>query len=237
VPASLSIGDVTVIEGDSGTQTGAVVVTLSEPTTKNVTVNYTTANGSALVGSDYNKVSGKLTFAPGETSKSILVSVRGDMLSEFDESFFVRLSRAKGATIGDSQGTVTITDNVPRLSFSGQVAEEGELMTFTVTLSAPLDQPFTVNFATQDASPTSWNQPMHAYAGQDYVAASGTLTFAPGQLTQTFTVQIIADSVPEYDEYFNIQLSAASAEVVYPRIGFPGNGQGIILGEYGVFEL
>ena len=100
VPASLAISDVTVMEGVSGTQNAAVIVSLSEPSTKTVTVNYQTANGTALAGSDYNAVSGKLSFARGETSRSILVPVRGDRLAENDrlttepsERFFVKLQR------------------------------------------------------------------------------------------------------------------------------------------------
>ena len=65
VPASLSISDVTVLEGDSGTRNAAVVVSLSEPRNKTVTVNYSTADGTAAEGSDYDRVSGKLTFARG----------------------------------------------------------------------------------------------------------------------------------------------------------------------------
>ena len=112
VPASLWISDVTVLEGDSGTQNAAVVVSLSEPSNKTVTVNYRTANGTAIAGSDYDAVSGKLTFARGETSKTILIPVRGDRLAEHDERFFVNLQSAKGATIADPQGTVTITDEL-----------------------------------------------------------------------------------------------------------------------------
>ena len=73
---------------------------------------------------------------------------------------------------------------------------------------------------------------MVAYAGRDYVAASGTLTFAPGELTKTITVQIIEDGMPEYDEFFNVRLGGASAEVLFQE-----GGQGVIYGEYGPYDL
>ena len=75
VPASLSVSDVTLVEGHAGTQYAEVRVSLDAPTNKTVTVNFGTADGTALAGSDYQAASGKLTFAPGETSKTILVPV------------------------------------------------------------------------------------------------------------------------------------------------------------------
>src|SRR5207249_1166280 len=80
VPASLTVSDATIIEGNAGTTNAVVTVRLSTPSTNIVTVNYSTANGTASAGSDYQAVSGKLTFARGETSKSILVPVIGDQL-------------------------------------------------------------------------------------------------------------------------------------------------------------
>ena len=101
VPASLSVSDAVLVEGNAGTQYAAVIVRLSAPSSKTVTVNYGTANGTATAGSDYNAVSGKLTFARGETSKTILVPVLGDRLAEQDETFSVKLSGAKNARIDD----------------------------------------------------------------------------------------------------------------------------------------
>jgi hypothetical protein len=218
-PATLSIGDVTVLEGTSGTQTAAVTVTLSEPLKKPVSVNFATINGSAVAGSDYASASGKLTFAKGETVKTVPVTVYGDQVPEPNETFSVRLSNPKGATIADGVGFVTITDNSPRLSISSEFGSEGEVLTFTVTLSAPLATAFTVDFTTADS---------YATAGEDYVATSGTLTFAPGETTKTFTVQILADGIEEFDEDFVVSLSNPSAPVF-----ITGDGWGFISGEWG----
>ena len=168
MPASLSVSDVTLIEGNAGTQNAVVTVSLSAPSTKTVTVNYSTANGTASAGSDYQAVSGKLTFAPGQTSKSILVPVIGDRLGEPNETFFVNLSGAKNATIADGQGVVTIVDDEPRISINDVSATEGNSgttpFTFTVSLSAAHDEPVTVNYATADGTArpraaTTWPPP------------------------------------------------------------------------------
>jgi hypothetical protein len=76
-----------------------------------VTVNYATANGTATAGSDYNATSGTLTFAPGVTTQTITVQVRGDTTPEANETFAVNLSGASNATIADSQGVGTIINN------------------------------------------------------------------------------------------------------------------------------
>ena len=224
VPATLSVADVTVVEGTSGVQDAAVTVTLSEPLKKPVTVSYGTSNGSATAGSDYAAASGQLTFAKGETAKTVLVPVYGDQRPESYETFSVRLSNPKGATIADGVGTVAILDSSPRLSVASASGYEGGVITFTVTLSAPLDTAFTVDFTTLDGSPI--DQP--AYAGQDYVATSGTLTFAPGETTKTITVQLLDNDPEEYDEYFFVHLSNPTAPVF-----ITGDAWGTIYGEYG----
>jgi chitinase len=86
------------------------VVTLAQPSNQPVTVQYATSNGTATDGADYLPATGTLTFAPGETSKTISVVVFGDTVIEGAESFQVTLSSPAGATIGDGTGTGTITD-------------------------------------------------------------------------------------------------------------------------------
>jgi endoglucanase len=110
VPATLSVGDATVVEAYGGTY-AEIAVTLSDPSNKTVQVNYKPANGTALAWGDYLPTSGTLTFAPGEISKTILVKVNGDGVAEADETFLVNLSHAKGAKIADGQGVVTIVDD------------------------------------------------------------------------------------------------------------------------------
>lgn len=224
VPASLSVSDVTLIEGNAGIQYAEVRVSLDAPSAQTVRVNFNTADGTALAGSDYETASGKLTFAPGETSKTIRVSVSGDRLGEPDETFVVQLHGAKNAKVADGMGVVTIADDEPRLTISDGVVTEGNsgttLMTFTVTLSAAQGEGVTVNYATADGT---------AIAGEDYLAAFDTLTFAPGETTRTFTVEVLADATREPDETLFVNLSGASSNAFVAD----GQGRGTILDDDG----
>src|SRR5262249_54496296 len=124
--ATCSVSGAAVLEGNAGTQNALVTVSMSEPHPKNVTVNHTTPHGPGIAGSDYNAVSGKLTFAKGQTSKTIAVPVRGDRVVEPDESFRVLLSNpTKGITIANDTALVTIMDDEPRISISDVSASEG----------------------------------------------------------------------------------------------------------------
>src|SRR5262245_6436734 len=109
--ATLAISDVSVQEVDAGTVNAVFLVTLSEPAAATVTVNYSTANGTAQAGHDFNAAAGTLTFAPGETSKTITIAVRGDNHVEGNETFFVDLTGAINADILDGQGLGTILND------------------------------------------------------------------------------------------------------------------------------
>ena len=202
VPASLWVGEATVTEANDGTRYAEVTVTLSEPSNRTVTVNYGTADATATTAdNDYLAVSGKLTFAPGETSKSVRVAVIGDRIGEPNEYFFVNLHGAKNAKIVERQGIVNILDDEPRISISNGVEAAGPsgttLWTFSMNLSVASDQEVTVNYATADGT---------AVASVDYLATSGTLTFAPGETIKSITVQYFG----AYEAYFYVNLSGAS---------------------------
>lgn len=107
----VSIGDVTVAEGNAGSRTAVFSVSLSEPTSAPVTVAYATADGTATADADYRPTAGTVSFAPGATSASVEVTVMGDTLVEGHEDFFVVLSDATGAEIGDGTGRGLIVDD------------------------------------------------------------------------------------------------------------------------------
>lgn len=110
---TISINDVSVTEGRPGTTVSAVFkVSLSSASTSPVTVDFTTADGSASAPSDYLAKSGTATFAPGDTEEDVSVTVNGDAVPEPDEDFFVNLSGATSATIADPQGVGTIKTDV-----------------------------------------------------------------------------------------------------------------------------
>lgn len=116
---ALSIGGVTITEGNSGTTSAVFNVSLSSASCANVSVNYATANGSALAGADYQSTSGTLVFSSGQVTKQITVPIVGDLVNEPTETFLVNLSSPVNATLAIAQGVGTIQDNdpVPVVSF------------------------------------------------------------------------------------------------------------------------
>jgi hypothetical protein len=220
---SVSISDVTVTEGNTGTRNATFTVTLAAATGQTVAVAYATADGTAAAGSDYQAKSGTLTFAPGETSKTITVTVKGDRLAEPNETFFVNLSSPTNVTIADGQGQGTIVDDEPRISISDVSKKEGRKnktsFIFTVTLSVAYDQAVTMSFRTVDGTAIT--------SDNDYVAQTGTLTFAPGETTKTITIEITGDSKKEPDEYFYLDLFGISSNSLFTK----NRGIGTILND------
>jgi hypothetical protein len=223
-PLTLTITDVAITEGHIGTNSAVFTVNLSAASTQPVSVTFATANGSATAGSDYQANSGTVSFAAGETSKTITVLVNGDRLPEPNETYFVNLSNATNATIADSQGVGTIVDDEPRISISDVSKKEGKKgqttsFTFTVTLSAAYDQPVTMSFRTVDGTATMGDG--------DYVAKTGTLTFAPGETSKTITIVVKGDSKKEADETFYLDLFGLSSNALFTK----NRGLGTILND------
>ncbi|WP_431303745.1 Calx-beta domain-containing protein [Sediminicoccus sp. BL-A-41-H5] len=207
-PPAVSIGDAVITEGASGTKEMVFTVSLSKPATETVTIPWSTQDGTALAGSDYQAASGSLTFAAGETSKTISVTILGDAAVEANETFSLVLGTPTGATLADGTGLGTIQndDVLPSLSIADAQVSEGNAgtkqMVFTVTLSAAAQAPVTVAYTTRDGT---------ALAGSDYNAQSGTLSFAVGETSRTIAVEIRGDTLDEIDESFEIALSGLTA--------------------------
>lgn len=108
---AVSIGDVTVFEGNTGTWNARFLLTVSPMTTGPVTVAYSTANGTATAGTDYNAASGTVTIPAGRTTWAVYATVRSDRKREADETFYMNISNPTGATIIDAQGVGTIRDD------------------------------------------------------------------------------------------------------------------------------
>ena len=107
----MSIGDVSVTEGASGTRSATFVLTISPMPSSDVTVTFNTVNGTAAAGSDYDAAAGTLTIPAGRTTWAVGVTVRGDRKREPDEVFYVNLSNASGATIADGQAAGSIRND------------------------------------------------------------------------------------------------------------------------------
>jgi hypothetical protein len=202
-PSRLFAGDTSIQETPGGA-TALFTVALSAVAATQVTVQYSTANGTATAGTDYLPASGTLVFPPNTTTRTVGVPILDDTLYEGNETFFLNLSNATGATIQDGQGVATIIENEPQIlvSIGDAAVVEGNTgttsATFTVTLSAPSTLTTTVSYATADGTAT---------APGDYQAASGTVTFAPGVVSQPVAVSVVADTAVEADETFLVNLS------------------------------
>ena len=182
------------------------VITLDRPSTGTVSVHYTTQAGTAGAA-DFAATSGNLSFAPGETAKTVAVSIIDDGAPEGNEKFNLVLSAVSGATLPDAVGTATIWANdranvvAPSISVDDLVVSEADgFAEFVVRLSAPSANTVSVSYATQGSSATGF--------GFDYENASGTLSFAPGETIQTVRVPLLNDNRVEGKEGFFFSLSS-----------------------------
>jgi chitinase len=203
----ISIGDAQVTEGDGGTVNLVFAVTLSAATDGPVSVSYSTLNGSARAGDDFTQGIGTVTFAPGETRKTFAVAVAGDRLTELTETFTVQLSSPSGATIADGSAIGTIVDNdtdpspgtPPAISIVDYSTTEGDAdlthMRIVLTLSKASTETITVRYASADGTATG---------DVDYEVLGGTVTFAPGETTQTIHAHINGDTMVEPTETYRV---------------------------------
>jgi hypothetical protein len=222
-PPSLSIGDVTISEGNSGTQLATFTVTLSAAQAVNVYFDATSANGTATAGSDYvAKPRTTHRLLPGETSKTFTITINGDTTSEPDETFLVNLTNpVGGVTIADAQAIGTISNDdaapAPTLSVGDVSISEGnsgtKLATFTVSLSAASASAVTFDIGTANGTATAvrttWPR---AWSGQ---------SIARGQTSKTFSVTINGDTTVEPDETFTVNASNVSGATI---ADWPGGG-------------
>jgi hypothetical protein len=199
-----------VIEGADGTGTLSVPVTLSRATNVTVTVPWRTfyvpdsLPHEADPATDYTAASGTVTFVPGDQSETITIEVSGDTTTEADEWILVLLSMPTNASLagwGISSGTIVNDDAPPTVLPGGTTASEGDtgnqVVEVPVPLSNPSDLPVTVDW--QTAFDPSWGDGA-ATPGLDHVAASGSVTFAPGETARSVPVTILGDTTPEPDE-------------------------------------
>ncbi|MFN8526793.1 MAG: Calx-beta domain-containing protein [Chloroflexota bacterium] len=202
--SAITIDDITVAEGDSGTTSATFTVTITPPLNQTITVFYATSNLSATSGEDYAAVGlTQLTFDPLQASQTLTINVFGDYTIESNEAFSVNLSGAVNGIITKASGTATITndDAAGTIEFSAtnySVGEGAGTATITVNRTGGNAPGVSVNYATSDDS---------AVAGQDYTTTAGTLTFAGGETSKTFTVPILADTLSEPSEAINLALS------------------------------
>ena len=204
---TVTIGNATTSDSAPGTVT--LTVTLTGNTTLPSSVHYQTGDGTAVSGLEYTPTSGTINFAPGQTSATITVPVLAEsqILSVHTqhgtENFTVQLTQPTDAVLGAAAtGTVTVnaTPVVGQATFSvtGDSVSEGGTANVTITRGGDLVGQVSVAYGTNDDT---------AHAGTDYTAASGTLTFAPGQTSQTITIGTAHEAAPEPARDFTVVLA------------------------------
>lgn len=216
VPPIITINDVSINEGASGSSNVTFTLNLSSGT--GYTINYATANGTATAGSDYTAKSGSVTFST--QTATVSVSVNGDGVFEGTEIFYLNLTTSGSAVIADSQGIAQITDDDNRqITISDVQKTEGNSgssnATFTISLSQTNTVATTVQYATQNGTAT---------AASDYTTKTGTLTIPANTISGTVSVSVLGDTSAENDETFFLNLSNPTNAVIADS-----QGQGSIL--------
>ena len=226
--ASLAIDNVIVAEGNSGT--AALVFTVRKTgAAVPASVGFATGNGTASSASDYESEAGTVNFAAADVTRTITVRVDGDTTFETDETLYVTLSNAIGATIADNQaeGTIANDDTAPTLAVNDVAVAEGNAgttaLTFLVTKTGPTELSASVFYETGNGTAT---------APDDYAAQRGTVVFAAGDTSKVVTVLVSGDTAFEANETFVVNLSIPGGATLADN-----QGQGTIVSDDGMPTL
>ena len=208
----IRMDDIKIAEGDNGLHDADITVYLNTAATSDVSVAYTTSDGTAKNGSDYISESDTLVIPKGSKEGHIKISIQGDTTPETTENFRVELSNAMGAILLNSadtlSSTVTITTdddkNLPVLAVKAKPVDEGSEDEFTdypitFTLSSSPASDVTVHYETKDGT---------ARDGSDYQGKSGDIIFLAGETQSTLNITVLGDIDIEDDEEFVLQLSS-----------------------------
>ncbi|PSF36651.1 crotonobetainyl-CoA--carnitine CoA-transferase [Aphanothece hegewaldii CCALA 016] len=198
-----------------GNQTATVTFIRTGGSSGQASVNYTTVDQKAKAGEDYIANNGVITFANGETSKTLEISLIDDTISEGVESFNLAIDNSVGATLGTKRTTlIKLVDNdrtSRQLLFelpTFTVEENSGQATVNVILNGkPSTTPVTVNYTTTDDT---------AIGGIDYTTTNGTLTFASGEIVKTITVPIIDNltSTLDLNKTFKVSLNTPNGAIL-----------------------
>ena len=209
--SGLSIDDVSMAEGDSGSAAMQFTVTLDQALTDEVTVDWATADGTATAGADYTAGNGSLTFDAGDTGRTVTVQVTGDNVDEPNETFTVALSNAAGAMIAKAAGTGTITDDddtpaVTLVLTPDAITEAGGVSVVTASLDRPSSEATTVTVSVTPVPP--------AAAGDYTLDANRVLTVAAGATVSTGAVTITAvdNDVEAPDKTVTVSATATNTQ-------------------------
>ncbi len=218
-PASAPYVFVRPAAADESVAAQQVLIQLSAPSTNEVRVTFDFSNATGNYHTsqpDFQRHNGTLVFAPGETTKVVMLPITDNTLIEPREMLWVDLSAPVNATVPQRLWPVWLQDNdatagTPVASVSDAVVDERSgYATFFVMLDRPSTSLVSVAYATADET---------ALAGADYRATSGTLQFAPGETVKAVQVDILDDAIAEPDEFFRLQLTAGSGATLGDAVG------------------
>ena len=226
ISPKLSIADVLVIEGNSGTKQATFTLRLSQasasPVVYSIDARDDYNSNTASAGSDYvaKQLTGQL-IAPGATIATFTVTINGDTEAEANETFLVVVTSVTGATLSDDTAVETIlNDDLNTLWITDASIREGDIgtkpMIFTIWLSRPSTSAVTFDIATAIYPTNIGLDRYSATAGRDYLASSLTGQSIPaGSTSKTFAVSIIGDVRWEpFGEYFRVNISNVVGAVV-----------------------
>lgn len=218
-------------------------LTLHPPSAKQITLDWATVAGSATADVDYTSASGSLSFAAGEISKTINISIIPDNLDEHDETLGLSLTNLQEVSAGNSTAaTIRDEDIMPTIAISGPLSGgESGVATFTASLSGDSGRDVTVQFSTSSGT---------AAAGKDFVALSEPKVIRAGTRTADGTVTILTDNIHELTEMFSVNMTADFATVIdgvaeydivdddlEPQISLSGISQGSEADKVATFTL
>jgi chitinase len=220
----LSVANASVVEGNSGTANLNFVVTLDGPSALPVSAFYTTADRTAVTGNDYSRKLGTVSFAPGQTSAVVSISVNGDSLYEANETMTLSLHTAVNAVFRRwvGVGTIINDDTPPSVSVLDTAHAERNVLPLTGLR-------FTISLSTLSGATTkvTWStSPGTATAGSDYIATGGTALIGAGKSSGVIVVKVIPDRVHEANETLFVHLVTASGATINRAVA-----QGTILND------
>ncbi len=209
---SISINDVSVAEGNTGTTPATFIISRSGDLTKTASVDYATSSGTATPNVDFGGLWLNTHFAAGESSKTVTVNVNGDTLDESNETFSVVLLLPVGGIVSDDVGVATIVDDdsAPSLTINDVAVVEGNAGTtvagFTITRSGDVSGASSVNYATAG---------IQATAGADFVnVGTTTVNFLATETTKTVNITVNGDTTVEAHENFLVALATPVNAVI-----------------------
>jgi hypothetical protein len=244
VRPSVSVDSVDLDEPTSGTATATFAVTLSKATSVPVQVDWSTRDGSASSLADYEAGAGTLRFEPGDTSRTVTVTVLADTDDELDEVFSIELSNPTGAAIATGSGTAriigTATPPPPdtTLSIGDATVVEGAARTRSLRFALSLSEP-----ATEDVSVPYGTRDRDATAGPDYSPRLGHVLIPAGRSSGVVSIPVRGDGVAEPKERFFVELGAPPNVALARRRAVgriidddPSAGMRVAVGDAGIVE-